>query len=333
MPARSDQPAPIYAVAGTEDLLKRQAIDRIVRGVLGDADRSLAMSEYECATSIPELASVLDDLRTLSLLSDRRLVLVREADKFISQYREGLEKYAAAPSSSGVLLIECKTMPGNTRLARQIAKVGEVIKCEPLKPFAVPGWIVQHAREGHGVQIDQQAAGKLASLVGNDLGLLDSELVKCVIYIGDRKRIAVADIDALVGQQKEEQVWNILEAVADGDTRAALQLWEDVCQTDRAAEHRSIVGIAFSVRRLLKAKRAEEAGASLQQLKGELWVRDDRQARRQLAAFTTAQVEEILARLLEADVAAKTGMASVRASIERLIVEMSQSAGRRRHAV
>jgi hypothetical protein len=65
----------------------------------------------------------------------------------------------------------------------------------------------------------------------------------------------------------------------------------------------------------------------------ELWVRDERQLRQQLNAFTTAQVEDMLARLLEADVAAKTGLCSVQASIERFIVELSQgSRGTRRTA-
>lgn len=61
------------------------------------------MSEYDCATTTAELASVLDDLRTLPFLSERRLVLVREADKFISLYREAVSRImprAPAPPAS-----------------------------------------------------------------------------------------------------------------------------------------------------------------------------------------------------------------------------------------
>ena len=315
---------PIYAVCGGEPFLKRQAIDRIVYDVLGDADRSLALSEYECATSVAELASVLDDLRTLPFLSERRLVMVREADKFITAFREQLEEYAASPSPTGVLLIECKSLPGNTRLAKQIAKIGQVLKFEPMKPYEVPRWLATHARQTYGLQIDSRAAAKLCDLVGAELGLLDAELQKCFIYVGDRKQIALADVEALVGQQREEQVWGILTAIGEGNRQRALQLWEEVVQTDRAAEARAVGGLAFTVRRLLKAKRAEEAGASTGELMRELWARDERQVRQQLGAFTTAQVEDMLAWLLEADVAAKTGLCSVQASIERFIVEVTQ---------
>jgi DNA polymerase-3 subunit delta len=184
--------------------------------------------------------------------------------------------------------------------------------------------VVSHCKETYGAQIDARAADKLCTLVGAELGLLDAELQKCLIYVGERKQIGLTDVETLVGQQREEQIWDILSAVGEGNRQRALQLWEDVVQTDRAAEARAVGGLAFTVRRLLKAKRAEEAGASLGELMRELWVRDEQQARRQLGAFTTAQVEDMLTRLLETDVAAKTGLCSVQSSIERFIVELTQ---------
>lgn len=69
-------------------------------------------------------------------------------------------------------------------------------------------------------------------------------------------------------------MWGIVSAIGEGDEKKALALWEEVCQTDRAAEARAVGGIAFTVRRLLKAKRAEEAGATSGELMRELWIRD-----------------------------------------------------------
>ena len=102
-------------------------------------------------------------------------------------------------------------------------------------------------------------------------------------------------------------------------------MWEEVWQTDRAASARAIGGIAFTVRRLLNAKRVQEAGATLDELRKVMMIwKDDRRLRAELAAFTTHQVEWMLCRLLEADVAAKTGGVSVRSSIEAFIVELCQ---------
>ena len=337
MPARPDNKTPesslAYVVCGPEAFLKRQAIREITDRVLGEADRALSLSEYDGASGTVELADVLDDLRTLPFLTARRLVVVRDADSFITRHRPELEEYAENPSPTGVLLIECKSLPANTRLYKRVQAVGQVIKCEAMKRGQIPAWLARRCRDAYGATLDSRAAAMLCELVGQDLGLLDGELQKLAVYVGKRGRITTTDIEAAVGQHREEQVWGILSAIAAGDEGRALTLWEEVWQTDRAAPARAIGGIAFTVRRLLNAKRAQESGASMRDLARILmrWD-DDSQLRAELDAFTIDRVEDMLCRLLEADVAAKTGLASVRSSIEAFVVEMCRGVRSRRTA-
>lgn len=331
MPAakESNSKPPIYVVSGPEEFLKQEAIQEIIAKVLGNADRALSLSEYDGASAGVVLADVLDDARTLPFLAERRLVMVREADAFVTRYRTELETYLDDPSPNGVLLLECKSFPGTTRLYKRVQAIGEMIKCEAIKPRMVPAWLMRRATQIHTVQIDQRAASLLRDLVGDDLGLLNSELEKLALYVGQRKRVTSADVEALVGQYREEKVWDILSAIAAGNEARAITLWEEVWQTDRAAPARSIAGVAFTVRRLLAAKRAQESGTPIGELARMLmrW-NDEAGVRAELAAFSAAQLEQMLARLLEADVAAKSGGASVQTSIEKFIVEGCR--GRRR---
>src|SRR5690606_22786805 len=116
-----------------------------------------------------------------------------------------------------------------------------------------------------------------------------------------RKAVTPTDVQATVGHTREEQVWGILAAISAGDEGRALALWEGVWETDRAAQGRAIAGIAYKVRQLLTAKRAEEAGAPVSELAKLLMIwGDPSRVRSELAAFTTAQVETMLCRLLEA---------------------------------
>jgi DNA polymerase III subunit delta len=330
-PSDSSTPPAVYAVFGPEAFLKREALAGITHEVLGKADRSLSLSEYEGSSA--ELAPIMDDLRTLPFLADRRLVIIREADPFITRFRPEMEDYADKPSSTGVLVLECKTMPGNTRLHKKINALGGIVACEAVKAAAIGGWIAARSREAHGVQIATDAVTLLADLVGTDLGLLDGELAKLALYVGERKKIAVADVEALVGQQREEEIWGIMSAMAAGDDRRALTLWEQVLQTDKAAEMRSIAGIAYKVRQMLNAKRAQAAGASQIELSKLLMIWNNPQRlRTELDAFTAPQLERMMCRLLEADVASKSGGASVQASIESLIVAVCQAKKPRRTA-
>ena len=320
--------APVYVVCGAEAFLKREAITRISDQVLGEADRSLALTEYD---SNAELAAVLDDLRTLPFLTDRRLVILRDADPFITRYRTELEAYFESPSPTGVLLLDVRTFPKNTRLYKRAQAVGQVVECEPLKGAGVSAWINSRVRDVYGKRIEGPAVAMLLDYVGQELGLLDAELQKLTLYVGQRASLAAADVEACVGNTREEQIWGLLSAVAAGNEAAALSLWEHVWDTDRAAPARAIGGIAFKVRQLLTAKRAQEGGAAPQQLAGMLglWGNNAQRLRAELDAFTTAQVEQMLTRLLEADVGAKSGGPSVQSSIEAFIVEMCRTRRRR----
>ena len=320
-----------FAVSGSDLFLRRRAVVELIDRILGDADRSLALTEYDGSDASVGLANVLDDLRTLPFLTDRRLVLVREADGFISRYRQELEAYLDSPSPTGVLLMDCKSLPSTTRLYKRIASIGEVIDCKPMKAFAVPGWLAEHCREAYAKRLDARAASLLCDQIGNDLGLLDAELQKLALYVGDRSTIGPDDVESLTGRCREEQVWDILSAIGAGNRAKALMLWEEVWQTDRAASARAVAGLAYTVRRLLTAKRAQEAGASIDELRKTMMIwRDDNRLMRELNAFATDQIELMLTRLLEADVAGKTGGSSVRSSIEAFIVEMCQRRADRR---
>jgi DNA polymerase III subunit delta len=335
MPARSQaessRPPAVAVICGSEGFLKQEAIRDLTNRALGSADRSLALSEYDGTSASLILADVLDDVRTLPFLSPCRLVIVRDADPFITRYRPELEDYVDNPTPTGVLLLECKTLAANTRLYKRVQTAGEIVKCEAIKSRMIPAWLIERARSVHGIQVDQRVASLMQDLVGDELGLLDGELQKLVLYAGERQRITTVDVEALVGQHREEKVWDILSAIAAGNEGRAMTLWEEVWQTDRAAPGRAVAGIAFTVRRLLSARRAQEAGAPMQEV-AKILMRwgDDAGMRAELAAFTVAQLEGMLCKLLEADVAAKTGGASVQSSIEAFIVEGCRNRRQRR---
>lgn len=316
-PSSADRPPLVFAVCGPETFLKLQAIGEITDRVLGGMDRGLALSEHDGQTA--RLADVLDDLRTLPFLSERRLVLLRDADNFISEYRSQLETYLENPTPTGVLLMECRSFPATTRLYKRVKAIGEVIKCEPVKAMQVPAWLIERSRKIYGAQLNQRAAALLGELVGAELGRLDGELQKLALYVGERQRIEAADVETLVGFHKEEKVWGIISAIASGDQAGAIRLWEEVWQTDRAAPARAVAGIAYTVRRLLIAQQAQQKGASLGQLAKILYT-NDQTAGKILAAFTVQQAEDMHCQLLEIDVAAKTGRGSVRSGVEAFIL-------------
>ncbi|HRX85617.1 MAG TPA: DNA polymerase III subunit delta, partial [Phycisphaerae bacterium] len=189
--------AGVYAFHGPDAFRKNEAIAALCARIAEADGDGQGPTQFDGDNA--ELASVLDEVRTFSLLGGRRIVIVNRADPFITKHRGALERYCESPADSGTLILECNSLPGNQKLHKIIAKQGEVIRFDELKGRAVAEWMVQRAESVYGKRLASSCAWSLRELCGSELGLLDAELGKLSTFVGDRPAITEADIDALVG--------------------------------------------------------------------------------------------------------------------------------------
>src|SRR5205823_13827311 len=84
-------PQPLYVLHGDEPFLKRQVQAALRKLVLGPDENGFALSTYP--GDKPTWAAVHDELETLPFLSPRRLVVVENADPFVTRERARLEKF------------------------------------------------------------------------------------------------------------------------------------------------------------------------------------------------------------------------------------------------
>lgn len=320
--ACDDEIRPVYAVVGADRFLRQAALDRILHGLADEPD---AFGPARFDGSQADAAEVLDEVRTMSLLGGRRVVIVDDADAFITANRTTLERYAAAPADSGTLILVCQTLPKPTRLYKAIQENGAVVHCAAPKGRAVVDWIADRARSAYQKRLGRGAAASLREHVGDSLGGLDGELAKLSAYVGQRAEITPADIDALTGNNREEKVFAVTDAMSAGDIASAMAHWEQVMATDRAAPGRAISGLAWGVRRLLEARREWKGGVSIRQLATKMFT-DPAKLQRRLESQSIDQLEGQLRDLLAADLAVKTSASQVGLAVEKFIVK--HAAGR-----
>ncbi|MBU0718846.1 MAG: DNA polymerase III subunit delta [Planctomycetes bacterium] len=307
----------VYAIVGPDRFLRGESLKRVLAQLGEEVD---ACTRLEGSDAV--LAEVLDEVRTMSLLGTRRVVVVEEADPFITRHREVLERYVADPCPSGCLILSSSSLPRNTRLYKAVNAIKGVIHCDPPKGRAMIGWIASRAEATYRKRISPAAAQRLREHLGDNPGVLDAELAKLASFVGDRTEIGPADIDALTGHHREEKVFAVTDAMSAGEAESALRHWEQVLATDRAAPGRAIAGLAWGVRRLLAARREWEQGADLQGIARRMYADADT-LRRRLERVSTAQLEEQQHDLLAADLAVKTGASTIDVAVERFIVKHS----------
>lgn len=316
---------PIYVLCGDEDFLKRRVLAMLRAQLFGEDGDDFGVSTY--AGDATPFAAVNDELQTLPFLAPRRMVVVQDAEPFVTQHRPALERYVAEPSRHGVLVLVVKSWPANTRLARALTD-RQTIVCKAPQGQGLPAWCARWAESEYGCQLQPAAARMLVDLVGPELGLLDQELAKLAVYVGGGRQIAVEAVDRLVGSSRAESAFKILEAVGEGRPAKALDLLERLF--DQGEDEMRVLGaFSYQLRRLAQAARLARQGTPLSRALDEVgiqyWARD--KAEQQLRHLGPHRASLLFDWLVEVDLGMKgSSQLSWRLLLERLVVRLAQPA-------
>ncbi len=230
-------PKPVYALVGADPFLQLQRLREIAALFPAETQRI----DYDGETA--QLSEVLDELRSFAMFGGgAKLVSVRDADAFITRFREQLEDYVNKPSDSATLVLRLNALPATQRIAKAIAKVGSIESCAPPKDLA--RWAVDQAKSAHKISIAPDAAKMLVDYVGADLGRIDSELAKLAIQC-DSEKITLDTVCGNVAFTREREMWDLTNALAAGNVAEALQRWRQLLQLDPSTEFRAVTWLGI----------------------------------------------------------------------------------------
>ncbi len=214
-------PRPVCALVGDEAFFQRQALLELRDAVLGTEESDFSYTAFEGRKA--EFRDVLEELSTVAMFGgDCRMVVVEEADDFVTRYRQQLEDYVAKPARSGVFVLLLKSLPSNTRLAKAVAADGLIVDCSAPRGAALPRWLTAWAQQFHRFKLAQSAAEMLVEMIGPEVGLLDQELAKLALTAGPNGKITAETVSQSVGGWRAKTAWEMLDAALDGKAAKAL---------------------------------------------------------------------------------------------------------------
>jgi len=308
---------PVYVLNGKDSRLRDEARQRIVSQIIGDADPQLCLGIFD---SNAELVEVLDELRTLPFLAPHRVVIVRNADAFISAHRAALEKYLDAPAASGTLILMVDSLDSRTKFAKKLPTVGEVIDCSTPAGPQLASWIRDYVT-GAGKQIDGNTASLLVQFAGEDLATLTNELDKLLAYTADRPAITPDDLTKIVTATHSPAAFELSNAITRSDLRAALTVLASVLST-RGAEFMLLGELAWHLRRALQVQQRIEAGDNPQAaMKAARVFYGQREFMDMLKRRTRAKLQTDMRRLIAADLGMKSGLGA-KPAMQQLVTEL-----------
>lgn len=337
----------VCAVFGNDAFLKMEVLAALRRQILSGNDDEFALTVFNGREV--QLRDVHDVLATQSLFGNGpRLVVVEDADTFVSEHRAELEDYVAQSRSrepsetasapprrthAGVLVLDVKTWPANTRLAKAVAASGLAIKCDTPNERQIKSWLIQRAKSTHQVRLESAAADALLELVPPELGILVQEIDKLALVVGEDRVIDAKRVRENVGGWRTRAIWDMIDAAADGHAAKALgQLDRLIASGEKPTG--LLPQIASPLRRFSTAVQLIEASeadrrrlpprAALAQAGVLPFKLSD--AERQLRRIGRQRAKQITGWLLAADLALKSHNSSderSRIELERLIVRLA----------
>jgi DNA polymerase-3 subunit delta len=179
------------------------------------------MGAFDGTTADAE--EILAAANTLPFMAERRLVVVRDADKLGREAAEAITEYCAAPAEHTALVLVARKLAKNTRLYKAVDRLDGVFEYKAPKRNELPA-LVGEMFEERGKTVDREGAVAVVDAVGTDLRALESEVDKIAAHAGDGARLGADDVAQVVSATAPTSVFDYLDALGARDASEALKL-------------------------------------------------------------------------------------------------------------
>jgi DNA polymerase-3 subunit delta len=335
----------VYVISGDDPSLVNAEYTKIVDQLVPPDQRDAGLLVVDADKAV--IAEILDELRTLPFFTKRKIVALRNADKFISakseedeeneqtrqdshnapagaSNREILERYFDNPSPTGILVMTVSKWQSSTRLAKKLPSIGTLLEVKSPKGQDLTNRIIDYAREAHSKTLDYRTAELLIELAGDNLTRLYTEIDKLATYAATEKAITTAHIESLIGRNREFDAFEVIDSCLQRKTGPAIERLRKMFAEDKSSEYTTIGAFAFHIRRMFTAKKLLMEGQSQYDIAGKLRIWNNKESLfAQIKRLSLKQIGDQIQRLAETDYAIKRGQAQPRIAIEQFVLQLA----------
>ena len=204
-----------------EEGLRAFNVDRIHAGDLTTGDQLAA-----------GVASLVAAVRTLPMMSPRRVVLVLQADALLVPKRESdaatraldeLKSMLERPEPQTTLVFVAGALDRRSRMFKLLAKHATIVECGVIEDQAAAERWIRNRVEAAGLEIQPAAARLLAERGGTDVKRLRNDVERLLLYALGQKTITLDDARQIAGPAALQDDWAMTNAIEAGDGAVALR--------------------------------------------------------------------------------------------------------------
>lgn len=307
----------LYLLTGEEDYLVRQYRQKL-KNALVPPDDNVNVTCYEGKNiSVQEL---IDQAETMPFFAERRLLLVEDSGFFKSSC-EQLEAYLNdLPPTAYFLFVEPE-VDKRKALYKIVKNKGRVTEFARQKPDTIIRWILGILKREN-KNITRHTMDLFLEKTGTDMNNIRTELDKLLAYTAGRDVIVPQDVEAICTEQTENRIFDMINAVAAGQRRQALELYYDLLSL-KEPSLRILALLERQFNQLLQVKELRNHGFDAPSIAGKLGLRDFVAAKctRQCERFSLEELRAYTERCASFEEAVKTGNLNEKLAVELLLTQ------------
>jgi DNA polymerase-3 subunit delta len=207
-----------YYICGEDEFQKEDATKKLIATGLDATVRDFNLDVLRGPDADPKSFDGI--VSSLPMMSDRRVVVIKDASGLKKDAKKAVLSFLAKPPSS-VLVLLVESAGG--KKDSDLASLATLLEFTPLTPEEIPSWISHWVSRELSLEISPGAAELLHSAVGNDLNQMVMELDKLASFTGNRM-ITEDAVTAVVGVRRGETMIDLLDAIGRRDVKGSLDL-------------------------------------------------------------------------------------------------------------
>jgi DNA polymerase III subunit delta len=212
--------SPVYFIFGDEPFLIEQCVDRLKYALLDENSVDFNYSLFYAADA--DVQNIKDTVETLPVFAQRRLVILKNAQELKDSEWAELESLFKNPVDSTVFALFADKIDKRKKHYKFLLENAAAIEYKKPYDNEIPRWITMYAQQFE-LKMTQAAVHRLHRLVGNNLSEIFAQLGKIKVYLGDERSVDVAEVNAVVSNSREENVFDFTKAVGQKDRVRALE--------------------------------------------------------------------------------------------------------------
>ena len=244
----SGETDPIYLLQGDDDVEKSalalEFATLVDEGLAAFNVERVHAGEWTSGDRLAEgVSSLVAAVRTLPMMSPRRIVIVSQAEAMLAPKRESdaatraMEDFVALlekPERMTTLVLVAASLDKRTKTYKAIAKHATLVDCGSPEDVAGAARWVKARVDLVGVDIDPAGARALATLAGfperpqnngrtGDVKRLRGEVDRLLLYALGQKKITMDDVREVAGPAALQDDWAMANAIESGKAAEALR--------------------------------------------------------------------------------------------------------------